>query len=179
MQPTGRRRRPNGADRGAAHYIDLPFLGESAERKIRQAFTREGINIRLFRRSTTILDIVRPRQPDVRRCKWQTCPTRGAGKCFTKNCVYEVTCLPCGQRYVGSTTRPLHERVREHTTSSRSSTIHDHLTLCGGGTAQVQVKILAREKDEVNTRLREAIIIRRTRPGLNTQEESELIDIVT
>lgn len=36
---------------------------------------------------------------------------------LTRNCVYEVTCSPCGPRYIGSTARPLHERVREHTQS--------------------------------------------------------------
>ena len=62
------------------HYIDLPFLGEGAERKIRKAFTQEGINIRVYRRSTTILDIVRPRQPEVRRYMWVDCPHQGDGQ---------------------------------------------------------------------------------------------------
>ena len=176
--PASRRRRHNRRE-GAVYYIDLPFLGESAEHKIRRAFMREDINVRIYRRSTTILDVVRPRQTDTRRCKWEPCPTKEAGKCFVKNCVYEVTCLPCGSRYIGSTTRPLHERIREHTASGRGSTIHGHLTHCGGGTARVQVRVLAREKDEVNTRIREAIIIKRIRPDLNTQEESDLVDVVT
>ena len=29
------------------HYIDLPFLGEAAELKIRRAFQREDINIHI------------------------------------------------------------------------------------------------------------------------------------
>ena len=89
-----------------------------------------------------------------------------------------MTCKPCGQRYVGSTTRPLHERLREHTVSGRGSTIHSHLIVCGGGTARIRVNIIAREKDEVNTRLREAIVIKRTEPELNTREESDLVDLV-
>jgi hypothetical protein len=179
VQPTSRRRRPSRTPpEGKAHYIDLPFLGDTAERKIRRAFTREGINIRIYRRSTTILDMVRPRQADIRRCTWADCPTRDAGTCFTKNCVYEVTCLPCRRTYVGSTTRPLHERIREHAAHGRGSTIHDHLVSCGDGTAQVHVRILAREKDEVNTRLREAILIKKQRPDLNTQEDSEAVNIV-
>ena len=180
VQPTNRgRRRPHGArPEDAIHYIDLPFLGENAERRIRRAFTREGIGIRIYRRSTTILDKVRPRQREIRRCNWEACPTKEAAKCFVKNCVYEVTCTPCGHRYVGSTTRPLHERVREHSVTGRGSTIHEHLVNCGGGTAQVRVRVLAREKDEVNTRLREAIIIKRLRPELNTRAESDFVDLV-
>ena len=176
------RRRPNRRrerSTGTVHYMHLPFLGEGAERKIRRAFLKEGVNIRLVRRSTTILDVVRPRQPEVRKCKWDSCPTKEASTCFVRNCVYEITCQPCGRRYVGSTIRPLHERIHEHTTSGRGSTINDHLTTCGGGTARVQVKIVARERDEVNTRIREAIVIKRNRPDLNTQEDSELVDLVT
>ena len=74
--------------------MHLPFLGESAEHKIRRAFLKEDVNIRIVRRSTTLLDIVRPKQPEVRRCKWDSCPTKEEGVCFTRNCVYEVTCLP-------------------------------------------------------------------------------------
>ena len=87
--------------------------------------------------------------------------------------------MPCNRRYVGSTTRSLHERIREHTTSGRGSTIHNHLSRCGGGTARVRVKVLAREKDEVNARIREAIIIGKVHPELNTQGESDLVDLVT
>ena len=179
VNPANRRRAHSRArPEGAIHYIDLPFLGESAERRIRRAFAREGINIRIYRRSTTILDMVRPRQPEIRRCTWTACPTKEAAKCFIKNCVYEVTCSPCGRRYVGSTTRPLHERIREHAVTGRGSTVHEHFVLCGEGAAQVRVRILAQEKDEVNTRLREAIIIKRLRPELNTRTESDLVDLV-
>ena len=177
-QPPSRRRPPRTRLGGTPYYIDLPYLGESAEHKIRRAFTREGINIRVYRRSTTILDIVRPRKPDMRRCTWEACPTKQEDKCFVRNCVYEITCTPCGRRYVGSTTRPLHERIREHTSSGRGSTVHGHLVTCGGGTARVRVRIVTKEKDEVNTRLREAIVIRKTQPELNTREESDLVDLV-
>ena len=44
--------------------------------------------------------------------------------------------------------------------------------------AQVRVTILAKEKDEVNTRLREVIMIKRLQPELNTRTESDLVDHV-
>jgi hypothetical protein len=112
LEPTHRRRaRRTDRPENAARYIDLPFLGEGAERRIRNAFHDEGINIRLYRRSWTLTDVLRPRQREPRRCIWPTCPTRGTTtSCFARNCVYEVTCTPCGRQYIGSTTRPLHER---------------------------------------------------------------------
>ena len=124
------------------------------------------------------MDYVRPRQPEVRRCIWESCPMKETGQCFSKNVVYEVICTPCGRRYVGSTTRPVHERIREHTANGRGSTVHNHFLTCGEGTARVSVRIVAREKDEVNTRLREAIVIKRTRPELSTREDSDLVDLI-
>ena len=178
INPATRRRRSRANPEDKVHYIDLPFLGENAERKIRKAFAQEGISIRVYRRSTTILDIVRPRQAEVRRCTWADCPTKETARCFIKNCVYQITCSPCGRRYIGSTTRPLHERIREHTATGRGSTVHQHFINCGDGEARVQVRILAKEKDEVNTRLREVIAIKRLRPELNIRTESDLVDLV-
>ena len=179
VSPATHRRRLNRTrQEGTVQYIDLPFLGKRAERRIRRIFAQEGINIRIYRRSTTILDMVRPRQPEIGRCTWAACPTKEAAICYARKVVYEITCTPCGQRYIGSTTRPLHERVREHTATGRGSTVHEHLLSCGGGAARVQVRIVAREKDEVNTRLREAIVIKRLRPELNTRTESDLVDLV-
>ena len=160
------------------HYIDLPFLGEAAERKIRRTFQREDINIRIYRRSNTILDVVRHRQPKIRKCTWTACPTKDAAKCFVRTCVYGFTCIRCGQLYIGSMTRPLHKRIREHTTQGRDSIIDGHLTSCGGGAANVKVRVIAKEKDEVNTKLREAILIKKRRPQLNTKEDNDLVDLI-
>ena len=80
--------------------------------------------------------------------------------------------------YIGSTTRPLHVRIREHTVTGRGSTIHEHLLQCGRGVAKVNVSILATEKDEVNTRLREAVLIKKRLPQLNTQADSDLVSLV-
>ena len=169
------RRRGRGRDNTSEpfFYLNFPYLGETTEHKVRKLFRQEGINIRLYRRSTTLLDVVRPRQPEVRQCPWPTCPTRETRECFVTNCVYQVTCVPCGRRYVGSTTRALHERIREHVVG-RSSLIYDHLSDCGGGQPRVRVSILNKEKDAINTRLAEALKIRVLRPELNSREEQGL-----
>ena len=173
-----RRRRRRTDRESPIFYLDLPFLGDPVEHKIRGLFQREGVRLRIYRRSTTILDVVRPRQPEIRQCSWPDCPTKEAATCFVRNCVYELKCSPCDGRYIGSTTRALHERVREHTRTGRGSTIHAHLVRCGRGEAKVRVKILAREKDCVNTRLREAILIKKFQPCLNSREESDLTGLL-
>ena len=62
--------------------------------------------------------------------------------------------------------------------TGRGTSIYEHLLRCGQGAARVQVEILAREKDAVKTRLREAILIKKRHPELNTQTGSDLIDLV-
>ena len=173
-----RRRPPNRTPPGQIFYLDLPFLGEATEHRIRKAFAREGVYIRVYHRSTSLLDVVRPRQREILRCARASCPTADTSTCFLRNVVYRITCTPCGRYYIGSTTRHLHDRIREHTETGRGSTVHDHLTACGGGAARIQVQVLAREKDEVNTRLREAILIKSRRPELNVQTESDFVGFV-
>lgn len=180
MESTGRRRRTRTSSdiQGPFFYLDFPYLGDAVEQRVRRLFQREGINIRLYRRSTSLLDVLRPRQPEVRRCPWPTCPTRETATCFTKNCVYQIKCVPCRRRYIGSTTRALHERVREHTIPGRSSLIFEHLRTCGNGSPQVEVSILTKEKDAINTRLAEAMKIRALKPELNSREEQGLEGLI-
>jgi hypothetical protein len=42
------------------------------------------------------------------------------GKCFTKFCVYHITCNICGASYVGQTERTIRTRIHEHLTSKIS-----------------------------------------------------------
>lgn len=128
-----RRRRPQ-RNQGTVHYLNLPFRVERADHKIRRNFTREGFNICIVRRSTTILDIIRSNSQATGGQDLQVdfLPHgMKAGKCLIKDCVYQITCLPCELYNVESTIRPLHERIREHIANGRGSTIHDRLTACG------------------------------------------------
>ena len=148
-------------------YLDLPFFNDRAEWKIKNLFRRHGINIRLYRRSNTLFNTLRPKRAPVSSCRWPDCPTKASNTCFVKNVVYQITCSGCQGTYIGQTSRELHVRIRDHILG-RGSTLHHHLTTCGAG--QFQVDILSKEKDPVNTQLAEGLYIRDLKPRLNRSE---------
>ena len=85
----------------------------------------------------------------------------------------------CGEYYIGSTTRFLHDRTKEHLTNDKSS-VKKHLTTHHRNNGHnIEVKVITRENDPVNLRLYEVYYIRTHKPGLNSREEcTELIDLL-
>ena len=111
--PNQTRRTSNTTQQAPTFYLELPFTNDRTEWKIKNLFRRQGINIRLYRRSTTLFSTLRPkRTPPV--CQWPDCPTKPSGNCFIKNVVYKLTCNGCLGTYVGQTSRELHTRIRDH-----------------------------------------------------------------
>ena len=87
-----------------------------------------------------------------------------------------ITCMECGDRYIGETARPLCLRINEHLkekTQSRVSTplgahrIQKH----SGGDFTVQVSILAHETEIVARKTLEALWIRARAPVMNRRDE--------
>ena len=153
----------------------MPFLGNKQEHKIKNLFRRHGINIRLYRRSATLANYLRPARETNLICSIPHCPikkTNNGNTCFTKNCVYDLKCDRCNQHYIGYTTRHLHTRIQEHLLG-RGSTITSHIATCSRG--QITVSILSVEKDPTNARLAESIFIREYKPSLNRHDENILI----
>ena len=63
----------------------------------------------------------------------------------------------------GSTTRFLHDRVKEHLTNDNSS-VKKHLIMCHHNTQNIEAKIITHENDPANLRLCEALFIRKHKP---------------
>ena len=59
--------------------------------------------------------------------------------------VYQLTCSSCDQQYIGSTTRFIHDRVKEHLNNKNSSVKKDY--------KGIEVKIIMSENDPANLRL--------------------------
>lgn len=55
--------------------------------------------------------------------------------------IYQLTCKACGKFYIGSTTRFLHDRVKEHLTNDNSS-VKKHLITCQHNTQNIEAKII-------------------------------------
>ena len=84
------------------------------------------------------------------------------------------------EQYISSTTRFIHDRVREHINNENSSLKKRHIYSCQNEDYKgIEVKITMSEKDRVNLRLYEAFYIRNFKPTLNSREEcKEFADLL-
>ena len=98
------------------------------------------------------------------------CPNSSTSLCLHRNTVYQLTYKACGKFYIGSTTRFLHNRAKEHLTNENSS-VKKHLITCHHSTQNIEAKIITRENDPANLRLYEAFDIRKHKPELKSSEE--------
>ena len=72
--------------------------------------------------------------------------------------MYQLTCNSCDQQYIGSTTRFIHDRVKEHLNNENSS-VKKHIYSCQNKRLSgIEVKIILSENDSTNLRLYEAFL---------------------
>ena len=90
---------------------------------------------------------------------------------------YEITCIKYHESYIGSTIRHTHDKIKEHITKP-SSSVYKHLADNFDNQSGRTVKILTRDNDPVNLRLKEALYIWRKKPKINNRDEyNELVDL--
>ena len=81
---------------------------------------------------TKMNEILKPKGQktvDTRKiCKMRGCQINETKKCHAAMVVYLIECQ-CGENYVGSTTRTLHQRFKEHN-NVRSSQVYQHKEKC-------------------------------------------------
>ncbi len=158
-------------------YFPIPYISDAIDNRIKRIFQKEGIPIRLVHKSFTLRQALKPRKK-LDGCKKSDCPTSEKGLCFLKDVVYRITCNKCKEIYIGSTIRKLHDRIKEHLNTNKSS-VYKHLTACKSSYQNIQVKIITRDNDNVNLRLKEAFHIRKEKPKINSREEyAELADLL-
>ena len=115
-----------------------------------------------------------------RTCTRTNCPISSTNLCLRRNAVYQITCKGCKKLHIESTTRFVHDRVREHLNNDNSS-VKKHILTCQRtiNNQSIDVKIIVQENDPVNLRLFEAFCIRKCKPELNSREECiELRDLL-
>ena len=133
-------------------------------------FGKEGIPVRIAHKSYTLRKALSHKITE-RTCTRDNCPIAHAKLCLLRNAVYQITYKNCKQHYIGSTTRFIHDRVKEHLANGNSS-INKHITICQNNDYKgIEVKIIVMENDPVNLRLFEAFYIRKNKPTLNSREE--------
>ena len=101
-------------------YLKIPYISERLNHMITNIFKKENILVRIAHKSYTLRQAV-SHTPKGRKCTRDKCPIFNTGLCLRRNAVYQLTCNRCDQQYVGSTTRFIHDRVKEHLNHENSS----------------------------------------------------------
>ena len=111
-------------------YLKIPYISERLNHKITNIFRKEGIPVRVAHRSYTLRRALSRNGTQAERiCTRDNCPTSKTKLCLLRNAVYQITCNNCNQHYIGSTTRFIRDRVKEHLNSENSS-VKKHISTC-------------------------------------------------
>ena len=167
---TKKKRRKEPADDGEPMYFEFPFVSDAVDAKVKRIFHKNGLNVRLYRKSTTIRQKLK--KTKMQKCTKKDCPINNPVLCHKKMCVYSITCDGCKNQYVGSTIRHLHTRADEHS-KSPSSSVHKHALQCK---SSFTYKVISTARDIVKLRFLEAIQIKNINPKINSKEESNEIN---
>ena len=109
-------------------YLKIPYISERLNHKITNIFRKENIPVCIAQKFYTLRQALSHISSE-RKCTRDKCPISYTGLCLRRNAVYQLTCNSCDQQYIGSTTRPIHDRVREHLNNENSSVKKSYLLL--------------------------------------------------
>ena len=93
---------------------------------------------------------------------------------LTSKCVYKFSCLrDVNVTYIGETTRPLAVRVDEHLASTKKTAVRKHIDACPTCSAHdfslKDFQIIKRCRTNADTRVHEALLIKKHAPVINKQ----------
>jgi len=148
-------------------YLKVPPISKRLNHKITNIFRKEGIPVRVAHR-LYILRRALSHNTTERTCTRNNCPTSNTNLCLLWKAAYQITCNNCNQHYIGSTTRFIHDRAREHLNAENSS-VKRHISACQNKDYKgIEIKTIVLENDPVNLRLFKAFYIRKYKPTLNS-----------
>lgn len=94
--------------------MKLPYVNECINGLTRTALRRNGIDARLVNpRPMTVRELAK-RKSDRSGCSVRNCPVNNSRQCTKTFTVFLATCNLCSAEYIGSTSRELHYRAKEH-----------------------------------------------------------------
>ena len=168
-------------------YVSLPFIDDSLTRRVDSAL--KAVNLALtasWKNANTVKKRLVHSALEPPPCRagnkaCRTCDSGLAGKCTTKNVVYQITCVLCADSggpsstYIGETKRCIRYRFDEHFRDGANGTqqtpFGDHMNECHPNVSgpRLSVTILRRCKDSADRKIAEALAIRDKQPKLNCQ----------
>ena len=149
-------------------YFQFPFVNDSTYHAIKRIFKSAQFPVRIINTNHNLRSLL-SRQKTTLECNIKNCTIKDSRLCHTKMCVYEMRCIKCADFYIGSTTRPLHTRIKEHLQSENSS-VFKHRSKCA---PHFSVKVIARDRNANRLRFKEAVYIQKKGPPINNKAERE------
>jgi hypothetical protein len=160
----------------------LPFISDKFTERIRRAFIANNLNVTLRIQPGKQLRNVLQKFKFPRHCEKRNCPIADDQICFKNNVVYRLTCEICGEFYIGSTTRSLHERAIEHTRAAKNPksyptyAIATHYTEKHNGIEPALNFIITEQcRSELDCKISEAMHINKLHPHMNCKCETDMV----
>ena len=160
--------------------LKIPYISDTFNARIHSCLKSHGFDsVRLVNpRPQTIEQLASRKSPQPPHCRLRNCPIKSTCyQCSKSHVVYLAECQLCNATYVGSTTRALHTRAREHlyavNRKDPSSALGEHYQLHHPkSTTSITFRILANSnKSELRLPIMEAMIIQQVNPTLNRKTE--------
>jgi len=130
-------------------YLKIPYISERLNHRITSIFRKEGIPERVAHKLYTLRRALSHNNKE-RTCTRANCSISDTRLCLVRNAVYQITCNNCNQHYIRSTTRFIHDRVREHLNNDNSS-VKKHLSKCQNKVYKgIEIKSIVLENDPAN-----------------------------
>ena len=166
-----------GNDNGLV--LRIPCISDRINGLINRALRQNNIAARLVNpRPTTVFQASSSKRVLQLKCTMRQCPLANNNiDCTTSYVVSQAKCDICSQTYIGSTSRQLHCRSKEHLNAAEkhdpASAFGEHYKKQHGSTApRISFTIISRTScDELRLRINEAYEIKKSQPGLNRKQE--------
>ena len=110
-------------------YLKIPYISERLNDRITNIFRKKKRHPSTHAHKSHTLRQALSHTSSERKCTRDKCPISNTGLCLRRNAVYQLTCNSCDQQYIGSTTRFIHDGVREHF-STENSSVKKHIYSC-------------------------------------------------
>ena len=175
-------RRQHTVDQPPKIPFCVPYISDELSRAIRKSLQHAGLET-----FVRVVDIPPPslKQQLIRNRAYDRictnpgcviCPAGKPGDCMESGVVYIITCLSCGDQYIGETGRPLCVRIKEHLDGLQKSKtctpLGAHRRQCHENQLfETSVTILSRETEVVARKTLEAFWITSKNPKMNRKDE--------
>ena len=156
-----------------ACVLKVPFISDKFNYKLQRLVRNSGFDVRVVNRPGVNISRQLNKIKRYKVCSKRSCIINDPSICCIRNVVYKGLCNSCNEFYIGSTTRPFHDRVAEHLQPSRRTSIYKHASLCHEKLPKniFTFSVISKHDSFIRCRIAEAMTIKRMCPSLNGRDE--------